>query len=112
MTLARIKKGDTVQVISGREKGKSGKVLEILTHEERVLIEKLNMVKRHLKPQQKTQGGILEKEAPLALSAVMPFCPKCNKGVRVRTKVVADKKKNEVKNRVCAKCGETLETKK
>ena len=71
MTMALIKKGDTVMVISGRERGKTGKVLEILTKKERVLVERLNMVKRHLKPTQKDkQGGILEKEASLALSVV------------------------------------------
>ncbi|MDP2600281.1 MAG: 50S ribosomal protein L24, partial [Deltaproteobacteria bacterium] len=67
MSLARIKKGDTVQVIAGREKGKLGVVLAILAEEERVLVEKLNLVKRHMKPNQKTkQGGIVEKEAPIA----------------------------------------------
>lgn len=109
MSLARIKKGDTVQVISGRERGKIGTVLEILLKEERVLIEKLNLVKRHMKPNQKTkQGGIVEKEAPLALSTVMPYCPKCKKGVRVTTKVL----KEGEKIRSCAVCEGTLEGKK
>lgn len=96
-------------MISGREKGKTGKVLEILTEKERVLVERLNMVKRHLKPSQKEkQGGILEKEAPLALSAVMPWCPKCNKGVRAHIKVAKD----GTKQRVCIRCKEELDKKK
>ncbi len=109
MGLARIRKGDTVQVTSGRERGKMGKVLEVLLQEDRVLVEKLNLVKRHLKPNQKTkQGGIIEKEAPIAIAAVMPYCPKCKKGVRVATQVL---KENE-KVRVCAFCKEKLEGKK
>lgn len=108
MALARLKKGDTVQVISGREKGKTGKILEILNKKERVLVEHLNMVKRHTKPRSQTdKGGIIEKEAALPFSVVMPFCTKCKKGVRVATKVLKDEK-----TRVCAKCGENLESKK
>lgn len=106
MTLARIKTGDMVQVMSGREKGKSGKILEILLKKERALVEGLNKVKRHLRPRsQKDQGGILEKEAPLPLSVVMPFCLKCNRGVRVKTR---SSKKGE-KERICARCGGSLE---
>ena len=109
MSLARIKKGDTVQVISGREKGKIGTVLAVLAEEERVLVEKLNLVKRHMKPNQKTkQGGIVEKEAPIAISAVMPYCPKCKKGVRVATKILKD----DEKVRTCAVCEEKLGGKK
>lgn len=112
MALARIKKGDMVQVISGREKGKTGKILELWTGEGRGVVERLNMVKRHQKPSQKNQqGGILEKEAPLPLSVLMPYCPKCQKGVRVRTGKKVDKKQGTLKFRICAKCGETLEGK-
>lgn len=113
MALQRIKKGDTVFVISGREKGKHAKVLEILSKTEKVLVERLNLVKRHMRPNQKNQqGGIVEKEAPLALCVVMPYCLKCNKGVRVRTKIEKDKKGKITKSRICAKCGESLEGKK
>lgn len=108
MALARIKKGDMVQVISGRDKGKTGKILDLLTKKERVLVEHLNMVKHHTKPRkQGEQGGIIEKEAGLPISVVMPFCKKCNKGVRVKTKL--DKSKN--KQRVCVKCETSLEGK-
>lgn len=109
MALARVKKGDTVQVISGREKGKTGKIMEILTKKERVLVEHLNIVKRHTRPQSQTKkGGILEKEAPLPLSVVMPVCPQCKKGVRVAVKIL----KGNEKVRVCAKCGENLDGRK
>lgn len=111
MTIARVKKGDMVQVISGREKGKTGKVLEILTKKERVLVERLNMVKRHMKQKKAGEGGILEKAAPLAWSVVLPLCPKCNKGVRVKLKITAKGKEKE-KVRICADCQTVLEPKK
>ncbi len=108
MTIARIKKGDMVQVTSGRERGKSGIILEMLTQEEKALVEHLNRMKRHVKAKsQKDPGGIIEKEAPLPLSVLMPFCPKCNKGVRV--KVEADKEGNKI--RLCSRCGEGLDSK-
>lgn len=96
-----IKKGDMVQIIAGREKGKTGKVLRVIREESRVLIEKLNLVKRNTKPTQKSpQGGIVEKETPLHVSNVLLLCPKCNKGVRFGAKISGDKK-----TRACKKCG-------
>jgi len=107
--LARIKKGDTVQVISGREKGKTGTVLDILIKKEKALVEKLNRVKRHMKAKsQKQQGGILEKEAPLPFSVLLPYCTKCTKGVRIKVKLT----KEGEKTRICADCGGDLEGKK
>ena len=109
MTLARIKTGDNVQIVGGREKGKTGTILEILTKKDRALVEGLNKVKRHLRPRsQKDQGGILEKEAPLPLSLLMPYCAKCHRGVRVKIKL----DKEGEKKRLCAKCGQELEVKK
>ncbi len=103
---SHIKRGDQVKIICGKEKGKTGKVLAVYPKRERVLIEKLNMVKRHRKPsQQFKQGGIIEKEAPLHWSNVMVMCGKCNKPVKVKCKLI-DKKQS----RVCAKCGELLDT--
>ena len=76
----KIRKGDTVVVVTGRERGKSGKVLSVDTINGKVLVEKLNMIKRHTKPNQKLrQGGILEREAPLAISNVMFLCPVAKK---------------------------------
>ncbi len=84
----RIKKGDTVMVMAGRERGKMGKVLNINVRQGRVTVEKLNIVKRHTKPSQKNrQGGILEREAPLAISNVMPYCEAVQKPSRIRIKI-------------------------
>jgi large subunit ribosomal protein L24 len=84
----RIKKGDTVMVMTGRERGKMGKVLHINARQGRVTVEKLNIVKRHTKPSQKNrQGGILEREAPLAISNVMPYCETVQKPSRIRMKI-------------------------
>ncbi len=81
---SRIRKGDTVVVITGRERGKSGKVLSVDLGEGQVVVEKLNIIKRHTKPNQKVkQGGILEREAPLHLSKVMLVCPVTQKPTRV-----------------------------
>src|SRR4051812_29575112 len=99
-----IRKGDMVQIIAGREKGKTGKVLSVLRDKSRVVVEKLNTVKRNTKPSQKNpQGGILEKEASLSYSNVLLLCPKCNRGVRTARKLDGDKKL-----RVCKKCGESI----
>lgn len=99
-----IRKGDTVVVIAGRDRGKSGKVLSVDRSKGKVVVEKLNIIKRHTKPNQKVkQGGILEKEAPLSLSNVMFMCPVTQKptrlGVRMQTdgrRVRYSKKSNEV----------------
>ncbi len=97
-----IHKNDQVIVISGKEKGKTGKILEILRAAGRARVEKLNMVKRHQKanPAMK-QGGIVEKEASIHLSNLMIYCSKCKKGVRTGVQVEKDGKKA----RICKKCG-------
>jgi large subunit ribosomal protein L24 len=87
----RIRKGDTVVVIAGRDRGKSGKVLSIDRTAGKVVVEKLNMIKRHTKPNQKVkQGGILEREAPLAISNVMYFCPVTQKPTRLGIRTQQD----------------------
>jgi large subunit ribosomal protein L24 len=101
-----IKKNDTVMLISGDEKGKSGRVLSILSSKDKVLIESLNMIKRHMKPSKKySQGGIIEKEAPVHLSKVMLVCPKCSKPTRIGNTML----ENGKKIRSCKKCGEVVE---
>ncbi len=101
-----IKKGDTVMVVSGKEKGKSGKVLTVQPEKQNVIVEKINFLKRHSRPTQKApQGGIIEKEGPLHISKVNILCTKCNAPVRVRNKRLEDGKKV----RSCAKCGEILD---
>lgn len=88
---ARIKKGDTVMVIAGKEKGKTGKVLGVSPNAGKVTVEKLNIIKRHTKPTQKhKQGGILEREAPLAISNVMIYSQAVQKASRVGIKVLED----------------------
>jgi large subunit ribosomal protein L24 len=102
----KVKKNDQVMIINGKEKGKTGRIMKIDLSKGRVLIEKLNMVKRHAKPsQQHKQGGIIEKEAPLAVSNVMLICDKCKGPVRVGRKALDDGKKV----RYCKKCGEVLD---
>lgn len=108
MTISRfhIKKNDLVMVIHGREKGKSGRVLRVLPEKEKILIEKINFVKRHSRPHgQQRRGGIIEKEAPFHISNVMLLCEKCNKPVRIGHRVVEGGKKV----RACRKCGEIFD---
>jgi len=84
MGLARLRTGDEVLVISGKDKGKKGKILK-LTDDGRVVVEQVNLIKRHMRPTPKNpQGGILEKEAPIFASKVMPIDPKTGKGTRVK----------------------------
>ena len=99
-----VKKGDLVMVITGKDAGKKGKVLEVFPKKGRVVVEKVNTVKRHTKPTQSLpQGGILEKEAPIASSNVMLFCSECNNVTRVSMKET-----EAGKVRVCKKCGVNL----
>ena len=100
-----IQKNDTVVVTTGKEKGKTGKVISVFVEKNRALVEKLNRVKRHQKPTQKLpQGGVVEKESSIHISNLMLFCQKCGKGVRAGIKVGAKGKKQ----RVCKKCGENI----
>lgn len=88
---SRIRKGDMVVVVSGRERGKTGKVLSVDLRAGKVVVEKLNIIKRHTKPNQKAkQGGILEREAPLQISNVMFLCPVTRKPVRLGIRVLED----------------------
>ncbi|MFO1519764.1 MAG: 50S ribosomal protein L24 [bacterium] len=99
-----LKKNDNVMVIAGKEKGKSGRILMLMTDKGRALVEKLNTVKHHQKPTATNrQGGIVEKESGIHLSNLMLICSKCNKPVRISRKVVDGKKV-----RVCKKCGDTI----
>ena len=100
----KMKKGDLVEVIAGKDKGKQGKILQLLTDKNRVLVEGVNRVKRHTKPSQKNaQGGIIEKEAAIHASNVMLVDPKTNKGGRVKIVMKGDKK-----SRVFKKSGSEL----
>ena len=97
-----IRKDDMVVVLSGKDKGKQGKILEVMPKEGKVVVEKINVVSRHTKPRkQGDQGGILKKEAPIYACKVQRVCPKCGKPTRAAHKVQADGKKV----RLCKKCG-------
>jgi large subunit ribosomal protein L24 len=101
----KVRKNDTVMVIAGRDRGKTGKVLRVLASRGRIVVERLNMVKRHTKPRGAgSPGGIVEKEAPVDISNVMVFCDRCNAPVRVGVKLAAD----GTRSRVCRRCGDTL----
>jgi len=117
----RIKKGDLVQILSGKDRGKQGKVLEARPRERRVIIENLNLVKRHTKPKPMrdssrmggaamTPGGVIDKPAPLDVSNVMIVCPACNRPTRIGM-TFKDIKGKHVKIRVCrrADCGQEID---
>jgi large subunit ribosomal protein L24 len=101
-----IRKNDSVMVVTGRERGKTGKVLRVMPDRDAAIIERVNLVKRHAKargPQQ--PGGIVEKEAPIRLSNIMLMCDKCNAPVRVGRKIMGDGDKA----RVCRRCGDPID---
>ncbi|MDK2936722.1 MAG: 50S ribosomal protein L24 [Eubacteriaceae bacterium] len=100
-----VKKDDIVVVISGKDKGKKGKVIQSFPKESKVLVENINMITKHKKPtQQMQQGGIVRQEGPIDAAKVMLFCEKCNRGVRTGHKFLTDGKKV----RYCKKCNETF----
>ena len=104
-----IRKNDIVRVMVGKEKGKVGRVLKVDRDAGRVIVEKVNMVKRHAKPgKTNPQGGIIEKEAPLAYSNLMIMCDRCNKPTRVSMSIGDSGEKH----RTCKRCGDVLEAKK
>ncbi len=99
-------KGDTVRIMTGKEKGKEGKILHIFRKDASVSVERLNLVKRSTKPSQKNpKGGFIEKEGRLAISNVMIVCQKCDRPVRSGVKLLPDGKKL----RICRRCEEVLD---
>jgi large subunit ribosomal protein L24 len=100
-----VRKNDLVMVTAGKDKGKTGKVLRIVKKKDRLIVEKINMIKRHVKPSQKSKGGIMERENPIHLSNVMIYCEKCSKPVRTGKKVLEDGRKI----RFCKKCDEAID---
>lgn len=101
-----VKKGDSVVVLSGKDKGKKGKVIEAQPKKAKVVVEGVNKVKRHTKPtQQMPQGGILVKEAPLHSAKVMLVCPACDKPTRIKKTALA----NGTMARTCKHCGEIID---
>jgi ribosomal protein L24, bacterial/organelle len=100
-----VKRDDTVIVISGDDKGKRGKVVEVSPKEGKIIVSGVHVVSKHTKPRkQGDAGGIIKVDGPIYADKVMPYCSKCSKGVRVKHTVNKDNKKI----RVCAKCGAEL----
>jgi len=104
MSLNKYKKGDMVKVISGKDKGKTGKILKAIPNKDRIVIEKINLIKKHQRPDQKSKGGVVEKEESIHVSQVGLLCNKCNTAVRVRNKILEDGKKV----RICSKCSDVI----
>lgn len=107
MEKMRVKKGDTVIVIRGKDRGKTGKVLRVIPEKQRLIVEKVNFVKEFIRQDRSRniQGGIMEKEAPIHVSRVMLFCSECNRGARIKYKVLEDGSKT----RVCHRCEASLD---
>jgi large subunit ribosomal protein L24 len=107
MNKVHIKKNDQVHVMSGRDRGKTGKVLKVFPDKERAIVEGLNFVQKHTRPnpQKNIKGGILPKEASIHLSNLMVVCKRCNKHARVGFSILQDGRKA----RVCKKCNELLD---
>ena len=105
MKTYRIRKDDKVMVITGKDAGKIGKVLKVLPKKDRVLVEKVNVAKRHMRPNPYAQqpGGIVEKEMPIHVSNVMLVCPSCGEATRV-----ARRREDGKLVRVCKKCGKDI----
>ena len=99
--MLKIKKGDTVKVLSGNDKGKTGEVLEVIPKTEKIIVKGINIRKKHVKPRRQGEtGGIVDAEGAIYASKVMPVCPKCGKATRVGHKIEGDKKV-----RICKHCG-------
>ena len=108
MEVTHIRKKDLVQVMVGREKGKTGKVLKVNHKHGTVTLEKLNMKKRHTRPTGKSPGGIIESEAALRACNVLPYCEKCGRGVRTSKQILGEGDKAK-KVRICRKCKNPLD---
>lgn len=105
MNKVHVKTGDTVVVLSGKDKGKKGKVLAVSPKEGKVIVEKINIVSKHIKPRRMGEpGGIIKAEGAMYASKVQIVCPRCKKPTRVGHKLYDD----GTKSRICVKCGEAL----
>lgn len=104
--IAKLKKGDNVLIICGEDKGKRGKIIKIFPKQNRVIVEGMNFLKKHVKPTQKSpQGGIVRQEGPIELSNIRLVCNKCNKPTSVKQGLTKEQKKV----RMCKKCGEIID---
>lgn len=102
----KVKKGDLVRVISGKDKGKEGKILRVIPKLNKIIVENVNVVKKHQRPtQQLREGGIIEQPSPIHVSKVMVVCPSCGKPTRVGYRFLEEGKKV----RICRKCNEIID---
>jgi large subunit ribosomal protein L24 len=104
MSLSKLRKGDMVKVLAGKDKGKTGKIVAVIPEKDRIVIEKVNIIKKHKRPDQKSKGGIVEKEGSIHISNAGLLCNKCNTTVRIQIKKLEDGKKV----RICSKCKEVI----
>ena len=105
MSKVHVKTGDTVVVLSGKDKGKKGKILAVSPSEGKVIVEKINIVSKHIKPRRMGEpGGIIKAEGAMYASKVQVVCPRCKQPTRVGHKIYED----GTKSRICVKCGEAL----
>lgn len=103
--MLRIKKNDIVMVTSGKDKGKTGKIIRVFAQERRVLIEGIGLVKKHVRRTREDQkGGVIQIERPISVSNVMPFCKNCSRGVRVGVTV----NKDNTRSRICKRCKQNI----
>ncbi|MDD5669752.1 MAG: 50S ribosomal protein L24 [Candidatus Omnitrophica bacterium] len=102
--MLKLRKGDTVQVIKGKDKGKKGKILRVLATEKRAVVEGINMMKKHMRRTQQDKGGIVSVERPMSVANIMFLCKNCSRPVRVGFKLLKD----ESKVRMCKRCKEAI----
>ena len=100
----KLKKGDLVLVLAGKDRGKKGKVLEALPAKGKVIVERVNIAKKHQRPSRNFQGGIIEKAMPIEVSKLMLVCPRCNEPSRTKKREVEEKQV-----RVCGRCDEIID---
>lgn len=104
MNKLKIKKGDTVQITAGKDKGKTGKAEKVLIKDQKILVTGLNVYKKHVKKQENRPGGIIDISRPLPISSVILVCPNCHKGTRVGYFI----DKSKTKYRMCKKCHKVI----
>jgi large subunit ribosomal protein L24 len=105
----KLKKGDTVLVICGDDRGKMGKILKVVQKKNRAIVEGVNFIKRHTRPTSRNRkGGIVEKEAPVNLTNLMLYCSRCSSPTKASFKIIEGSEGEKAKIRICRKCGEIV----
>lgn len=108
--MSRVKVGDEVVILSGKDRGKVGRIIERIPREDKIVVEGVNIVKRHIRPRRRGQeSGIVEREAPIPSCKVMLICSRCGKRTRIGIKITLPEGGEKEKLRVCKKCGEVID---